>query len=121
MPPIRTKNSRNSIEQEGRLLLAIQAIKKQEIHSIREAVRCFNVPKSTLLRCLNNTPNQTETRANNHKLTEIEEESLQKWIICYNPAPLITFCHSSVCYKDLSNTMQPSCLTLLSELVHNTQ
>ena len=81
MPPIRTKTSRNSIEQEGRLLLAIQAIKKQEINSIREAVRHFNVPKSTLLRRLNNTPNRTESRANNHKLTEIEEESLQKWII----------------------------------------
>ena len=81
MPPIRTQSSRNSIEQEGRLLLAIQAIKKQEISTIREAVRHFNVPKSTLLRRLNSTPNRAETRANNHKLTEIEEESLQKWII----------------------------------------
>ena len=62
-------------------MLAVQAIKKQEIDSIHEAVRCFNVPKSTLLRHLNNTPNRAETRANNHKLTEIEEESLQKWII----------------------------------------
>ena len=59
-------------------MLAVQAIKKQEIDSIREAVRRFNVPKSTLLRRLNNTPNRIESRANNHKLTEIEEESLQK-------------------------------------------
>ena len=81
MPPIRTKSSRNSIEQEGRLLLAVQAIKKQEISTIHEAVRHFNVPKSTLLRRLNSTPNRAETRANNHKLTEIEEELLQKWII----------------------------------------
>ena len=81
MPPIRTKTSRNSIEQERRLLLAIQAIKKQEINSICEAVCHFNVPKSTLLHCLNSTPNQAETRVNNHKLTEIEEELLQKWII----------------------------------------
>ena len=81
MPPIRTKSSRNSIEQEGRLLLAVQAIKKQEISTICEAVRHFNVPKSTLLRRLNSTPNRAETRANNHKLTEIEEELLQKWII----------------------------------------
>ena len=81
MPPIRTKSSRNSIEQEGRLLLAVQAIKKQEISTIREAVRHFNVPKSTLLHCLNSTPNRAETHANNHKLTEIKEELLQKWII----------------------------------------
>ena len=80
MPPIRTRSSRNSIEQEGRILLAIQAIKKQEISTIHEAVRHFEVPKSTLHR-LNSTPNRAETRANNYKLTEIEEESLQRWII----------------------------------------
>ena len=57
-------------------MLAVQAFKKQEIESIREAVRRFNVPKSTLLRRLNNTPNRAETGANNHKLTEIEEQSL---------------------------------------------
>ena len=62
-------------------MLAVQAIKKQEIDSIHEAVHHFNVPKSTLLHRLNNTPNQAETHANNHKLTEIEEELLQKWII----------------------------------------
>ena len=41
MPPIRTQSSRNLVEQEGRILLAIQAIKKQEITSIREAARLF--------------------------------------------------------------------------------
>ena len=81
MPPIRTRSSRNSIEQEGRISLAIQAIKKQEISTIREAVCHFEVPKSTLLRRLNSTSNHAETRANNNKLTEIEEESLQRWII----------------------------------------
>ncbi|KAJ5164703.1 uncharacterized protein N7500_006533 [Penicillium coprophilum] len=34
MPPIRSQSSKKSIEQEGRILLAIQAIKKQEISSI---------------------------------------------------------------------------------------
>ncbi|RJE25947.1 Pogo transposable element [Aspergillus sclerotialis] len=84
MPTIRARSSRNSIEQEGRILLAIQAIKKQEISTIREAARRFEVPKSTLLRRLNNIPNRAETRANNYKLTEIEEESLLKWIISLN-------------------------------------
>ena len=45
MPPIRTQSSQNRTEQEGRILLAIQAIKKQEIRSIREAARQFNVPR----------------------------------------------------------------------------
>lgn len=61
MPPIRTKTSRNLIEQEGRILLAIQVIKKQEISTICEAVR--DIPKSTLCR-LDSTPNRAETRAN---------------------------------------------------------
>ena len=81
MPPIRTQSSRKREEQEGRILLAIQAIQKQEIPSIREAARQFDVPRSTLTIRLNGVQNRAFSRANNLKLTEIEEESLQKWII----------------------------------------
>jgi hypothetical protein len=81
MPPIRTQSSQNSIEQEGRILLAIQAIKNQEISNIARAAYTFNVPRSTLRRRLQGVQNRVESRANNHKLTEIEEESLQKWIL----------------------------------------
>ena len=45
MPPIRTQSSRNRTEQEGRILLAIQAIKNQEISSISLAARTFKVPR----------------------------------------------------------------------------
>jgi predicted DNA-binding transcriptional regulator YafY len=48
MPPKRTESSRNLAHQEGRLLLAIQAIKNKEISSLRDAARRFNVPRSTL-------------------------------------------------------------------------
>lgn len=65
-------------------MLAIQALKKQEIGTICEAVCHFDVSKSTLLHHLNNTPNQAETHTNNHKLTEIEEELLQKWIVLFD-------------------------------------
>ena len=81
MPPIRTQSSRNSIEREGRILLAIQAIKKQEITAIREAARRFDVPESTLQTRLRGTTFRAETRTNSHKLTETEEESLKKWIL----------------------------------------
>ena len=81
MPPIRTQSSQNRTEQEGRILLAIQAIKKQEIPSIREAARRFNVPFSSLRNRLNGLTNRSETRANCQKLTDIEEDSLQKWIL----------------------------------------
>ena len=43
--------------------------------------RRFEVPKSTLLRRLKGTPSRAISRANLQKLTEIEEESLEKWIL----------------------------------------
>jgi hypothetical protein len=81
MPPIRSQSSQNREEQEGRILLAIQALKNQEIASTREAARRFNVPNSTLSTRLKGVQNRAISRANSHKLTDIEEESLQKWII----------------------------------------
>ena len=48
MPPIRSQNRQNLTEQEGRILLAIQAIKKQEKLLIREAARIYNIPYITL-------------------------------------------------------------------------
>ena len=69
MPPIRSQRSRKSIEQEGRILLAIEAIKKQEIRSLREVARRFNVPYATLRTRRDGTINRARIRANNHKLS----------------------------------------------------
>jgi transcriptional antiterminator len=52
MPPIRTQSSQKREEQEGRILLAIQAIKNQEIALIQEVATRFNVPRTTLRRRL---------------------------------------------------------------------
>jgi hypothetical protein len=80
MPPNRSQTSRNAIEQEGGILLAIQAINNQEISTIREAARRFNVPETSLRRRLRGVQIRAISRANNHKLTEIEE-TLRKWIL----------------------------------------
>jgi hypothetical protein len=76
MPPIRTQSSQNRTEQEGRILSAIQAIKNQEIRTVREAARIFEVPETSLRRRLSGSTNRAKTRANSHKLTQIEEQSL---------------------------------------------
>jgi hypothetical protein len=76
MPLIRTQSSQNPIEQEGRVLLAIQVIKNQEICAIREAARIFKAPETSLRRRLNSSTTRAETRSNSHKLTKIEEEPL---------------------------------------------
>jgi hypothetical protein len=81
MPPIRSQSSKNSTEQEGRLLLAIQAFKNREISSITSAARVYKVPRSTLRDRLYGVQNRAISRVKSHKLTEIEEESLKKWIL----------------------------------------
>jgi hypothetical protein len=43
MPPKARQNNQYSEEQEGRLLLAISALKNQEIRNVREAARVYNV------------------------------------------------------------------------------
>ena len=81
MPPIRARSSRNSTEQEGRILLAIQAIKNQEISSVHKAAHIYKVPETTLCEHCHGIINRVISCTNSHKLTEIEEQSLQKWII----------------------------------------
>ena len=81
MPPIRSQNPQNSINQEGRIQLAIQAFQNKEFRSIREAARRFQVPTVTLHRRYNGQLHRSETRANNYKLTLTEEESLLRWIL----------------------------------------
>lgn len=81
MPPKLPKKQRNQAEQEGRILLALKCIQNKEITNIREVTRIYNVPKTTLLRRLNGCVYRPEKRANNHKLTDNEEESLVQWIL----------------------------------------
>jgi hypothetical protein len=76
MPPIRSRTSANSAEQEGRILLAIQAFKNGDISNITAAARTFKIPRSTLRDRLNGYTQRGITRANSCKLTEVEEESL---------------------------------------------
>jgi hypothetical protein len=76
MPPIRSRSSSNLVEQEGRILLAIQAFKNKEISSIREVARRFNILRITLQDRLSGSTKQNTIHINSYKLTEIKEESL---------------------------------------------
>ena len=78
MPPIRSQSSWNSAEQEGRILLAIQAIENQEISSVCKAVSIYKVPETTLHKHCHSITSHTNSHTNSHKVTEIEEQSLQK-------------------------------------------
>jgi predicted HTH domain antitoxin len=69
MPPKARQNSKKLAEKEERILLAVSAIEKQDIRTIREAARVFNISHETLRRRLSGRTSRAEKRANSYKLT----------------------------------------------------
>lgn len=78
MPRNAAKNPSND---EGRLQLAVNALKKGQITSVREAARLFNVPRSTLQDRYSGCFQRSYKRAHNTKLSETKEISLREQII----------------------------------------
>ena len=81
MPPKRKEKSKDLIEQEGRILLAISDFQNSKIPIVTQVARIYNIPRTTLRNRLHGTQQRAFVRANNHKLTQFEEESLVKWIL----------------------------------------
>jgi hypothetical protein len=81
MPPERSDKKKKLIEQEGRLLLAIKAIKDGKYPSAAAAARSFDIPVSTLKARINGRESATEKRHNRFIFTEIEEGSIEKWLL----------------------------------------
>lgn len=81
MPPIRGQKAQKSVEPEGRILLAIKAIKNRRFTSVAAAARSFEVPRSTLQDRMKGITRWSDTRAIGHKFTQLEEESIQDWLI----------------------------------------
>ncbi|EEA25964.1 hypothetical protein TMatcc_005785 [Talaromyces marneffei ATCC 18224] len=81
MPPIRKKDPLKSAQIEGKIELAISDLKNERIRSIREAARIYTIPRTTLQERMKGVQYRQITRANHHKLTQSEEDSLVKWIL----------------------------------------
>lgn len=75
MPSTPHQTSGRWVEQEGRIQLAISALQKNEVASIRRAAEIFHVPRSTLRGRLNGCQCRVEKRANHHRLSPTQEES----------------------------------------------
>ena len=73
----RTKNDPGY---EGRLSLAIDALKTQKTKDLRSTARLYDVSKSTLQRRLNGTIPASEAGIARRKLTPTEESVLRSWI-----------------------------------------
>jgi hypothetical protein len=81
MPPIRTESSQKLANQEGRILLALSDIKNGRVKSIRAAAKLYEIPRSTLQTRAYSVVSIVERRNPNQKLTQLEEDSLTKWIL----------------------------------------
>jgi hypothetical protein len=80
MPP-KTRRSRQALVEDGRIILAIDAIKNGKIPSVRQAAYIYQIPRTTLRNRLDGYIPCTEQRTNSHKLSPTEEESLVQWIL----------------------------------------
>jgi hypothetical protein len=69
MPPQRSDKKAKLIQQEGRLLLAIKAIKDGRYLSAAAATRSFEIPVSTLKARINGRESAAEKRASGHIFT----------------------------------------------------
>ncbi|RFU30107.1 hypothetical protein B7463_g6207, partial [Scytalidium lignicola] len=67
--------------QEGRIALAINALKKGQIKSIRAAARNFDVPCNTLNARYHGRVQKGTTYTKRFRMTQYEEEALVQWII----------------------------------------
>jgi hypothetical protein len=61
--------------------MAISAYKKKKIKSKQKAAEVFRVSRTTLRARLDGRKSRSETRANGHKLTKIEEDVLVKKLL----------------------------------------
>jgi len=81
MPLIRSESFQKSANQEGKILLALNDIKNSRIKSIRAVAKLYEIPRSTLQTRAYSVVSIAKRRNPNQKLTQLEEDSLAKWII----------------------------------------
>ena len=81
MPPKRAESQRKSAETEGRILLAIQAVKNSQIKSLHAAAKLYVIPYATLHNRATGVPSRVDKRWHSYKITQLEEDSLAEWII----------------------------------------
>ena len=69
------------LSQENRIQMAIAAYKNQKVKSVLHAAQIYEVPEPTLHARIKGRKPRSETRANSHKLTVIEEDVLVKRLL----------------------------------------
>jgi hypothetical protein len=70
-----------SSNQEGRILLAISAIKQGQFHSVRVATASYDIPRTTLRRRIKGMTSQRDSTPNSQNLTPYEQSALVQYIL----------------------------------------
>ena len=70
-----------SLNQEGRILLAIQSLKQGQTQSVRAAATSYDISKLTLRSRINRIPSRRDSLPNSRKLTPIEELAIVQYIL----------------------------------------
>jgi hypothetical protein len=76
MPPIRTESSQKLVNQEGKILLALDDLKNSRVKSIRVAASLYTIPKLTLYTRADGRIIRVDKRPSRYKLTQLEEDAL---------------------------------------------
>ena len=66
---------------EGRIVLAIQAFKKGQLSTLHAACRLYNAPYTTAITRMKGVTERRVSRPNGRKLTDLEEQTLEQWIL----------------------------------------
>ena len=77
-------NNAQSIQQQGRIELALQALQYKQFRSADGAATTFNVPARTLRRRVNGTKGRRDCTPNCKKLTLTEEQTIVQYILDLN-------------------------------------
>lgn len=69
------------LPKEKQIELALQAFHKGSFTSKTACAKAFDMPKRTFMTRLDGTASRREMPANSRKLSNVEEETLSKWIL----------------------------------------
>ena len=69
------------MQQEGRIALAMDALKQGHFTGVRGATKAYDVVRSTLRNRINGCPARRDSVPTNRKLTTTEESTLVQWIL----------------------------------------
>ena len=75
------QHNTQSIYKEGRIALAISALKQNQFQSMRHAAATYDVPEATLRRQRAGIDSRRDCEANSKKLTKLEESAIVQHVL----------------------------------------